>query len=131
MAIVRKLCIVACVFATLPFLASVLTASVKNRPISAAPAEAAPAFPASQWATASSLPADVLISPEELAKILRSSAGEKPIVIHVGPYGACTRAHIPGSESTHANTHQEVMKNLRKNAKRLPRNKFIVLYCGG
>ena len=85
MAIVRKLCIVACVFATLPFLASVLTASVKNRPISAAPAEAAPAFPASQWATASSLPADVLISPEELAKILRSSAGEKPIVIHVGP----------------------------------------------
>jgi hypothetical protein len=121
---------VASVFATLTFLASVLTPAIKAPPILAAPAEAAPAFPPGQSAAASSLPADVLISPEDLAKLLQSHTGEKPLTIHVGFYVLYSQAHIPGSEYIGPASQEEVLAKLRRRVEPLPRKKFIVLYCG-
>jgi hypothetical protein len=127
---VRKVLRLALVLATSIFLASVLTLSSKNRLIVAAPAEAAPAFPPGQSAAASSLPADVQISPEDLAKLLQSPAAQKPMTIHVGFYVLYTQAHIPGSEYIGPASQPEELENLRKRVEPLPRKKFIVLYCG-
>ena len=116
--------------ATLTLLALVLTASFENRPISAALAEAASSFPPGQSAAASSLPADVPINPEDLAKLLQSPTGEKPILIHVGFHVLYTQGHIPGSEYIGPASQEEALDKLRKRVERLPRKKFIVLYCG-
>ena len=130
MANVRKAFRLASVIVTSIFLASVLTPSSKNRLTVAVPAEAAPAFPPGQWAPASSLPADVQISPEDLAKLLQSPAAQKPMTIHVGFYMLYTQAHIPGSEYIGPASQPEELEKLRKRVEPLPRKKFIVLYCG-
>ena len=127
---VRKVLRLALVLAASIFLASLLTPSGKNRLIVAAPAEAPPAFPPGQSAAASSLPANAQIAPEDLAKILQSSAGEKPIMIQVGFYPLYAQAHIPGSEYIGPASQPEVVEKLRKRVEPLPRKKYIVLYCG-
>jgi thiosulfate/3-mercaptopyruvate sulfurtransferase len=82
------------------------------------------AFQASQIATSH------LINPEELVKILQSSKGEKPLLIHVGSHVLYTQAHIPGSEYIGPASDQAALQRLRARVESLPRNKFIVLYCG-
>ena len=118
------------VLAILTLLALVLTVSFENRPISASPAEAAQGFPSGQSAAASSLPADVPINPDDLAKLLQSPTGGKPILIHVGFHVLYTQGHIPGSEYIGPASQEEALDKLRKRVERLPRKKFIVLYCG-
>jgi hypothetical protein len=118
------------VLAASVFLVSALTQSGINRLTVAAPAEALLAFPPGQSGAASSLPADVQISPEELAKILQSPAAQKPMTIHVGFYVLYAQAHIPGSEYIGPASQPEELEKLRKRVEPLPRKKFIVLYCG-
>jgi len=127
---VRKAFRVASILLISILLASLLTLSSKNRLIVAAPAEAASAFPPGQSAAASSLPADVQISPEDLAKLLQSPAAQKPKTIHVGFYVLYTQAHIPGSEYIGPASQPEELEKLRQRMEPLPRKKFIVLYCG-
>jgi len=110
---------------TLSFLALVISISSTNRLIVAAPAS-----PHGNPPDASSLSADVLINPEDLAKILQSPKGEKPLIIHVGFHVLYSQGHIPGSEYIGPASQEEMVEKLRKRVESLPRGKFIVLYCG-
>jgi len=71
-----------------------------------------------------------LINPEELVKVLQSSAGEKPLLIQVGSHVLYSQAHIPGSEYIGPASSESGLQQLRKRVESLPRSKFIVIYCG-
>ncbi len=79
---------------------------------------------ASEWPPGSS----ELIRPEELAKALQSSA--KPIVLNVGPRVIYVQAHIPGAEYIGPTAKPEGLEKLRARAASLPRDSFLVIYCG-
>lgn len=79
---------------------------------------------------ASLFPASRLINPDELAKILQSANSEKPLMIQVGSHVLYTQAHIPGSEYIGPASSETGLESLRKRVEPLPRNKFVVLYCG-
>lgn len=76
------------------------------------------------------IPASRLIKPDDLVKILRSTDSEKPLVIQVGFHVLYSQAHIPGSEYIGPASSETGLQSLRKRVGPLPRNKFIVLYCG-
>jgi hypothetical protein len=120
----------AILFAAVGTLALVLSISSTTRPLVAAPAGIAPASPHGNPPDASSLSADVLISPEDLSKILQSPKGDKPLIIHVGFHVLYSQGHIPGSEYIGPASQDEMVEKLRKRVESLPRGKFIVLYCG-
>jgi rhodanese-related sulfurtransferase len=79
---------------------------------------------------ASLVPPSRLINPDELVKILQSAKSEKPLMIQVGSHVLYTQAHIPGSEYIGPASSETGLQSLRKRVESLPRNKFIVLYCG-
>jgi len=79
---------------------------------------------------ASFIPASRLINPDELVRILQSAKSEKPLMIQVGSHVLYTQAHIPGSEYIGPASSESGVLSLRKRMESLPRNKFIVLYCG-
>ncbi len=85
----------------------------------------------SSWAfsQASSIPSVRQINPEELVRLLQTGK-EKPLILHVGPHTLFAQAHIPGSEYVGAASTEAGVSQLRKRVESLPRNKFIVLYCG-
>ena len=76
------------------------------------------------------IPASRLISPDDLVKILQSGKSEKPLMIQVGSHVLFTQAHIPGSEYIGPASNERGLVSLRKRVESLPRNRFIVLYCG-
>lgn len=79
---------------------------------------------------ATSIPSSRWLGPEDLVKILESQAVEKPLVIQVGSHVLYSQAHIPGSEYIGSAASQSGLDQLRKRVEKLPRTKFIVLYCG-
>lgn len=79
---------------------------------------------------ASSIPSSQLLTPDELVKVLQSPAGEKPLVIQVGSHVLYSQAHIPGAEYIGPASSESGLQSLRKRAEPLPRDKFIVIYCG-
>jgi len=79
---------------------------------------------------ASLIPSSRLINPDELVKILQSAKTEKPLMIQVGSHVLYTQAHIPGSEYIGPASSEAGLQSLRKRVESLPRNRFIVLYCG-
>ncbi len=85
-----------------------------------------------QQSSASKPPAGApqLIQPEELVKLLQSPVGEKPLILQVGFRVLYAQAHIPGAEYTGAASEETGIEQLRTRVQSLPRNKFIVLYCG-
>ncbi len=76
------------------------------------------------------LPTARLINPDELVKVLQSSKGQKPVMIQVGSHVLFTQAHIPASEYIGPASNENGLQKLRKRVESLPRNTFIVLYCG-
>jgi len=70
-----------------------------------------------------------LIRPEELAKVLKPSAA-KPIVFNVGPRLIYIQAHIRGAEFIGPTARPEGLEKLRARAASLPRDSFLVIYCG-
>ncbi len=79
---------------------------------------------------ASLIPASRLVNPDQLVKILQSGTSEKPLMLQVGSHVLYTQAHIPGSEYIGPASSEIGLQSLRKRVESLPRNKFIVLYCG-
>ncbi len=79
-----------------------------------------------QW---SSIAPGRLISAEDLVKMLQSGK-DKPLMLQVGSHMLFLQAHIPGSEYAGAAATEAGLQQLRKRVESLPRNKFIVLYCG-
>ena len=90
--------------------------------------------PAAQAASTSSaqtaIPAAQLLPPGELMQILRSSGGEKPLVLQVGSHVLYAEAHIPGSEYVGAGGQDSGLQALRDRVKSLDRDQFLVIYCG-
>ena len=77
-----------------------------------------------------SIPTDALIQPEELARSVQSEKSTKPLILQVGSNVLFAQAHIPGSEYAGAASTESGRQQLHTRVERLPRNKFIVLYCG-
>ena len=71
-----------------------------------------------------------LLNPEELVNLIQSPAGEKPLILNVGPSLLYMQAHIPGAEYVGAASSPQGMQSLRSRVKAMPKNTFIVLYCG-
>ena len=71
-----------------------------------------------------------LIQPAELNKLLQGPAKQRPLIIQVGFRTLYEQAHIPGSEYVGATSSAQGLKELQQRAQALPRNRFIVLYCG-
>ncbi|MFZ0773018.1 MAG: rhodanese-like domain-containing protein [Candidatus Sulfotelmatobacter sp.] len=76
------------------------------------------------------IPASRLVNPDELVKILQSAKSEKLLMIQVGSHVLYTQAHIQGSEYIGPASSETGLQSLRKRVESLPRNRFIVLYCG-
>ena len=70
-----------------------------------------------------------LIQPKELAAILQT-AKEKPLIFQVGFRVLYQQAHIPGSEYVGAGSSASGLQALRTRMQQVPRDKFVVLYCG-
>lgn len=79
---------------------------------------------------ASLIPKTQLINSAELVTILQSSTGVKPLMIQVGSHVLYSQAHIPGSEYIGPASSESGLQQLRKRVESLPKNKFIVIYCG-
>lgn len=82
------------------------------------------------FSQASSIPSSDLIQPEELAKVLQSPKAGKPLLIHVGFHVLYLQAHIPNSEYFGPGSDPAAVERLRARVKSLPKDKFIVIYCG-
>lgn len=82
------------------------------------------------FAQASLIPSTRLINPEDLVKTLQSSKAENPLMIQVGSHVLYSQAHIPGSEYIGPASSDAAVQQLRKRVESLPRNKFILIYCG-
>jgi thiosulfate/3-mercaptopyruvate sulfurtransferase len=79
---------------------------------------------------ASTIDSSHYIEPETLAQILQSSKGEKPLLIQVGFHVLYVQGHIPGSEYIGPASDATTLQKLRDRVQSLPRDKFIVIYCG-
>lgn len=84
----------------------------------------------SSTVSASQVPTEHLIQPEELVALLRSSKLPKPLVLQVGFRVLYVQAHIPGSEYVAAGSSPEGVRRLRERVQKVPRDKAIILYCG-
>lgn len=71
-----------------------------------------------------------LVQAAELAQILKSSAAQQPLVLQVGFRVLYASRHIPGAEFAGPASDAEGLKALRARVSSLPRDRFIVLYCG-
>ena len=80
-------------------------------------------------AQASSIPANRLLNPDALVKLLQSGK-DKPLMLQIGSQVLFLQAHIPGSEYVGAASSNAGLQQLRKRVESLPRNKLIILYCG-
>jgi thiosulfate/3-mercaptopyruvate sulfurtransferase len=76
------------------------------------------------------IPDSALIEPEELARILKSSSGEKPLIFQIGFRMLYKGAHISGSEYVGPASKDEGLQQLRQRVASLAHSKFIVIYCG-
>ena len=70
------------------------------------------------------------MQPEELVKLLQASGAQKPVVFYTGPKTFYVQAHIPGAENVGPAAKPEGLEKLRSRAKLLPRDSFVVIYCG-
>src|ERR1700686_4057230 len=75
---------------------------------------AAPAQSTAGGGKASELPTAVQIEPDEMAKILQSSKGQKPLVLHVGFKNFYLQARIPTVAYEGAISKPEGLELLRK-----------------
>ena len=126
----RSICGTAVRLAAVFLLGSLLTVGLNTRLIVATPAEPAPGPSQGESTAPSSIPAAGLINAQDLAKILQSPQGNRPLLIYVGFRLPYTQAHIPASEYFGPAANPTVVEQLRKYVEGLPRNKFIIIYCG-
>lgn len=71
-----------------------------------------------------------LIQPEELAKIVQSPKGAKPLIFQVGFRVLYQQAHVPHSEYIGPASEPDGIKHLRQRVQGLPLTQSIVIYCG-
>jgi thiosulfate/3-mercaptopyruvate sulfurtransferase len=79
---------------------------------------------------ATSIPADQVIQPADLVRVLQASTTEKPVILQVGSHVLFAQAHIVGSEYAGPAAQDAGLRTLRKRVEQLPRSHAIVIYCG-
>ncbi len=104
-------------------LATVLAASLLATQAGAQGPAATPK-PTPSWENAATL------TPEELARALKSPGAGKPALFHVGFRVLFAQAHIPGSQFAGPGREAAGLDALRKAVSKLPKTTEIVLYCG-
>jgi rhodanese-related sulfurtransferase len=80
--------------------------------------------------SAFSIPEAQLIQAADLNKALSAKNSEKPLILQVGSHVLFEQAHIAGSEYAGPGSQQAGLDQLKKRVENLPKDKFIVLYCG-
>src|SRR5208337_3516092 len=123
-------CRVAVALAALFLLGSLLTKGIGTRLVFAVPAEPVPGALQDKPTEPSPIRAAALISAQDLATILQSPTGERPLLIYVGCRFPYTQAQLPGSEDYGPAANQAALQQLRKRVEGLARSRFIVIYCG-
>jgi 3-mercaptopyruvate sulfurtransferase SseA len=126
----RSINTIAVALGAFAFLGLVLINGPRTPASVAAAVEPTPGPSQSTSMAASSIPTADLINPQDLAKILQEPKGEKPLLIYVGFQITYAQAHIPGSEYFGPAARPEALEQLRQHVEKLPRNRFIVIYCG-
>ena len=81
-------------------------------------------------ASALSIPASAQIEPAALHAILLQGGAKKPLVLQVGSDTLFQEAHIVGAKYAGPGSTAEGLERLKKTVARLPRNQWIVIYCG-
>lgn len=79
--------------------------------------------------SATTIPADRQIQPEQLIPMLES-AEDAPVVLQVGSRIFFAQAHIPGAKFAGAGSQPTGLQLLENTVVSLSKNQFIVLYCG-
>ena len=80
--------------------------------------------------SASTVPQTQLMQPAELAKLLKATGAEHPVVFQVGSFVMFQQAHIPNSGFAGPGSQANGITLLRKLAAPLEKNQLIVIYCG-
>jgi len=72
------------------------------------------------------------LTPGELVGILNTKSAKtpKPLLFQVGSHMLYMQAHIPNSEYIRQGNTPEGLQRLGRRVGNLPKNTFIVLYCG-
>ncbi len=91
---------------------------------------AALSLPNGARASASRAQSPRLIQPAQLAKLLSLPKAARPVILHVGFRVLYEQAHIPGAEYMGAASEAAGLARLRARLKTLPKDTFVVLYCG-
>ncbi len=87
-------------------------------------------IPMSGPGSAYSVPQARLIHPEALNRLLQAKAADRPLMLQIGSRFLFNQAHIPGSVYVGAAAQPDGLQQLQNTVAKLPKNKFIVLYCG-
>jgi hypothetical protein len=80
--------------------------------------------------SAFSIPEAELIQPAELNRILHDAGEQKPLIFQVGSRVLFDQAHISGSTYAGPGSQEPALRLLQSRLSSIPRNRFIVLYCG-
>ncbi len=81
--------------------------------------------------SATTIPASQLLKPAELAALLRKNdPGKIPVIIQVGSRVFFLQAHIAGALYAGPGSQPDGLALLDRTVSFLPRDRFIVLYCG-
>ncbi len=83
-----------------------------------------------EMASATAIPQDHLIQPEELNRLLKGDPEQKPLILQVGPRVMFAQAHIPGAEYAGPASQPAGIQSLENVVSGLTKGKEIVLYCG-
>lgn len=78
--------------------------------------------------SATDIPETALINPSNVAALIQAKS-QKPLILQVGSHVLFQQAHVPGSEYVGAST-PDGRQQLQKRVASLPKDKFIILYCG-
>ncbi len=79
---------------------------------------------------ASSVPADKLVQPADIAALLKATSAAKPLMLHVGFKTMFDQAHIPGSEYAGPGNTAAGLKVLTDRVASLSKDTSIMIYCG-
>ncbi|HKR27067.1 MAG TPA: rhodanese-like domain-containing protein [Acidobacteriaceae bacterium] len=88
-----------------------------------------PALHAQANVSATTIPQDQLIQPEQLNRELQAHPRDL-LILQVGSHVLFQEAHIPGSEYAGPGSRPAGIEALRARVAKLPRSRPIVIYCG-
>ena len=87
-------------------------------------------FGADSSQSATSIPQAQLMQPDALNHLLQGPQKSHPLVLQVGSHMMFSQAHIPGAIYAGPGASPSGLQLLASKVASLPKNEFIVIYCG-